>query len=136
MVEMRDPKVMSDDVHTGQAGVPLEKILWSEAVTFTTADIKIIDENGDPVPFTVSGSNTRIMEIQFADLLYNRYNIQILDSVVSTATGRPIDGDNGGFAGGDVLIIMEHRKRADLNNDNQINFLDLVKFAEEWLWQI
>jgi len=134
VILMREPKVEPDDVHTGPSGIVLVRILWSEAVVFTSADITIVDESGSAVPFTVAGSNAEIMSIRFTrKLLHNRYTITIADSVVGASAGNPIDGDNNGASGGDAVIVMEHRDRVDTDNNNLINGLDFASLADKWL---
>ena len=76
------------------------------------------------------------MIITFAETLLNdRYTITIRDTVTSVATGNPIDGDKDGAAGGDAVIVMEHRERHDSDNDNDIDLTDLSSLAQKWLWQ-
>jgi len=122
---MRDPHVGDDDVHTGPSGLNQVRILWSEPVEFNFYDIVIVDERNTPVQFSVAGSGSAIMTIRFTRrLIHNRYAITITDSVHSSATGYPIDGDNDGSAGGHAVIIMEHRMRS------------LALFADTWLTQL
>jgi hypothetical protein len=45
----------------------------------------------------------------------------------------PIDGDDDGRAGGDAVILLEHRRRADFTGDNRIDLADLARFAQAWL---
>jgi hypothetical protein len=135
VIEMLEPKTMGDDVHTGPSGVDRLRILWSEPISFSANDVTIVDEKGGEVEFSVEGDGTTIMAIIWkARLLYDRYTITIADAVIGSG-GAAIDGDKDGVAGGDAIIIMEHRRRADLDNNNRINLADLARFAEEWLWQ-
>ena len=64
----------------------------------------------------------------------NVYTITVSDTVLSAETGNSIDGDKDGLAGGDAIIGIEHRKRSDFNNDNDVDFNDLANFAMNWLW--
>jgi hypothetical protein len=134
-IVMREPWVESDDVHTGDLGVDDLRILWSEPVLFDNADVNVVNEDGNDVPFSVSGSNSEFMIIVFGEtLLHDRYTITVHDSVQSAETGAGIDGDNDGLAGGDAVLVMEHRQRHDSDNDNDLDFLDFRNFAEKWLW--
>jgi hypothetical protein len=75
------------------------------------------------------------MIIAFGDILLNdKYTITIKDTVTSVATNNSIDGDKDGYAGGDAVIILEHRERMDSDNDNNIDLYDLAELAEKWLW--
>lgn len=131
---MMEPRVVADDLHTGPAGVPSLAILWSEPVIFDANDITITDEYHSPVDFTVSGSNSPIMTIQFHEnLLGNKYTVTVADSAYSAATGRPVDGDDDGRAGGGAVIVMEHRMRSDFDSNNLVNLADLALWAENWL---
>ena len=67
-------------------------------------------------------------------LLDDKYTITIEDTVISVESGNAIEGDEDGFAGGDAVILMEHRERHDSDNDNDIDFSGLADFAEKWLW--
>jgi len=135
-IVMREPWVEDDDVHTGASGVDWLRLLWSERVIFENADVNCVGEDGNSVPFSVSGSNSAFMIIAFGEtLLHDKYTITISDSVQSAETGAAIDGDNDGTAGGDSIIVIEHRKRSDFNNDNDVDFNDLANFAMNWLWQ-
>ena len=138
---MREPWVMDDDVHTG-SGIEELCLLWSEPVLFSDEDITITNEDGNSVPFISSEwySSPMVMAISFkydelSEALKNdKYTITIADSVVSSTTGYAIDGDNNGTAGGDAVLIMEHRERHDSDNDNDIDLYDLANFANKWLW--
>lgn len=133
-IVMMEPKTIADDVHTGPTGVDRLRILWSEPVVFLMDDISVVDENGSLVSITVEGTGTPLMTLHWRDpLMHNRYTVTIRDSVVSAAA-IPIDGDQDGSSGGHAVIIMEHRQRADLDNNNRIDLQDLVRLAEIWLW--
>ena len=109
---------------------------------FSDEDITITNEDGNSVPFISSEwySSPMVMAISFkydelSEALKNdKYTITIADSVVSSTTGYAIDGDNNGTAGGDAVLIMEHRERHDSDNDNDIDLYDLANFANKWLW--
>ena len=134
-IVMREPWVKDDDVHTGITGVEDLRILWNEPVLFESSDISVVSEDGNDVPFSVSGSNSEFMIIIFGDiLLHDKYTITIHDSVQSVETSAAIDGDNNGLAGGNAVLVMEHRQRHDSANDNDIDFLDFREFADKWLW--
>jgi len=133
---MREPWVENGDVHTGESGIDSLRLLWSERVIFDNSDVSVTDANDISVPFSVSGSNSKFMIIVFGKTLLNdKYTITIHDSVVSVATGASIDGDNDGLAGGDAVIVMEHRERHDSDNDNDIDMFDFADLADKWLWQ-
>ena len=134
IVQMLDPQVADDDVHTGPSGLNSLRILWSEPIIFNSNDITIVNEDNAHVGFAASGSNTRIMTITFGQtLLHDIYTITVADSAYSASTGRKIDGNNNGTAGGDFIFDMEHRARSDFDNNNRITFPDLAFFAEVWL---
>ena len=134
-VIMQEPKVESDGVHTNSSGVSNLRLLWNERILFDNTDVSITNANDVAVPLGVSGSNSQFMIIVFGEtLLNNKYTITIHDSVISSLTGTPIDGDNDGTAGGDAVIVMEHRERHDSDNDNDIDLVDLSALAIKWLW--
>jgi hypothetical protein len=133
---IREPWVEGDDVHTGEKGVDDLRLLWNEAILFSNTDMTIEDEAGQAVPFSVTGSNSQFMIIVFGETLLNdKYTITIADTVKSVETGAAIDGDNNGLAGGDAVLVMEHRKRSDIDDNNRVNMLDFKRFAEDWLWE-
>ena len=130
---MREPWVEADDVHTGPAGVDSLRLLWNEAILFDNEDVTITNEDAEPVPFSVSGSNSQFMIIAFGEVLLNdKYTITISDSVESAATDAAIDGDNDGFAGGDAVLEMEHRRRADIDNNGNVGAFDLALLLGDW----
>ncbi len=125
---MREPWVEADDVHTGPSGVDSLRLLWSERVLFENADFTVTNEDEEPVTFSVSGSNSQFMIIAFGEvLLHDRYAITISDTVVSAETGAAIDGDNDGLAGGEAILVIEHRNRLDHDHDNDVDLSDLAK---------
>ncbi len=128
-ISMREPWVCADDVHTCPSGVDSLRLLWSDEITFDANDVTISDETGD-VPFTVSGSESALMTITFFDtpLLNNKYMVTIYDSVISADGGVPIDGDVDGFAGGDAVLVMEHRDPFDHDRDGDVDLLDFRGF--------
>lgn len=133
-VVMMEPKTIADDVHTGPTGVDRLRILWSEPVVFVTEDITILDEKENPIAITAHGSGSVIMTIVWPHpMIHDRYTVTIRDSVTSAA-GIPIDGNQDGSSGGPAVIVMEHRQRADLDNNNRIDLADLARLAEIWLW--
>ena len=128
--------VITDDVHTGDSGISRLRILWSEPLFFNASEIMIVDDDNNTVPFTVTGNNTQIMTINFTQkLIHDSYTIVIFDTAMGLSSSQPIDGDKNGAAGGDLVITMIHRKRADLDNNNRIGIEDLAIFAQQWLWQ-
>ena len=134
---MQEPKVPYDDVFTGQSGISFIRFLWNQEIQFADADVEILNEDGEPVLFSVSGSGSPFMIVILEEpLLNNVYTITIKDSVVSAQTGNPIDGDEDGYAGGNAMMIMEHRERHDSDNDNDIDLNDFAELAEKWLWSI
>ena len=135
-IVMQEPKVASDGVFTDHSGASSLRLLWNEPVTFTNDDVEILNELGQSISLSVSGSNSQFMIIAFGETLLNdKYTITISDSVVSAETGNPIDGDEDGLSGGDAIIVMEHRQRHDSDNDNDIDLVDLSELAKKWLWQ-
>jgi hypothetical protein len=135
IIVMREPWVESDDVHTGQSGVKNLSLLWNEPILFSGLDLTVTNEDGNSVNFVADGNNTEFMIVSFGETLQNdEYTITIADTVVSTDSGNAIDGDKDGFAGGDAILVMEHRERHDSDNDNNIDFYDLANFANKWLW--
>lgn len=134
VVIMMEPRTTHDGVHTGASGLDYLRILWSEPIIFAASDVNITDENGQAVEFTVSGNSSTLMTIRFTKkLLYDMYTVTVSDSACSLISGYPIDGDDSGVAGGDAVIIMEHRMRSDFDNNNRVNLADLAIFAESWL---
>jgi hypothetical protein len=132
-IVMREPKVVADDVHTGASGVRYERILFNEPIIFSEDDITITDSQDQPVLFDVQGSNTQFMIISFVDVLLNNiYTITIADTVVSADDQTPIDGDNNGEAGGNAVIVMEHRCRADIDDSSAIGTADLLELLGNW----
>ena len=132
---MQEPKVSDNAVFTDPNGINSVRLLWDENISFTNNDMEIINEKGDPVSCFASGTGSQFMTLSFETLFCDKYTITIYDSVISAETGYSIDGDEDGFAGGDAVIVMEHRQRQDLNNDNNINLFDLSGLAEKWLWE-
>lgn len=134
-VAMMEPKTMDDDVHTGPTGVDRLRVLFNEPVVFVPEDIAVVNEKGDSIPVTADGSGTAILILVWPQpLMHNRYTVTIRDTVVSAAGNIPIDGDQDGFSGGAAVIVMEHRRRGDMDNNNRIDLADLVRIAEIWLW--
>ncbi|UCG47892.1 MAG: hypothetical protein JSU94_20735 [Phycisphaerales bacterium] len=134
---MVEPRAADDDVHTGASGLKLLRILWSEAVVFEADDVTVIDQDNALVGFAAAGSGSEIMRITFKQrLLHDRYTIVIGDSAYGLASGLPIDGDENGAARGEAIVIIEHRKRGDLDNNNLVNFADLALWAESWLAEL
>ena len=126
---MREPWVAGDDVHTGSSGVGSVRLLWSERVLFDNSDLSVTNGDAEPVPFSVSGSNSCFMIIAFGEVLLNdEYAITISDSVISAETGAAIDGDNDGLAGGDAVLIMEHRNTCDSDQDGDADLKDYAAF--------
>lgn len=67
------------------------------------------------------------MVVTFGALLVDdAYTITVADTVVSASAGVPIDGDGDGEAGGDAVFTMEHRCRADVNDNGSIDFPDIL----------
>jgi hypothetical protein len=134
-IVMQEPKVEPDGVHTNPSGIDSVKLLWSDQILFDNGDINIVNEDGNNVTFSVLGSNSQFMIIAFGKtLLDDNYTITIHDTVKSAVTGAAIDGDKNGLAGGNAILVMEHRERQDSDNDNDIDMIDLAQLAEKWLW--
>ncbi|MBW8035630.1 MAG: hypothetical protein FVQ79_08370 [Planctomycetes bacterium] len=136
-IVMQEPKTVNDGVFTGDDGVLSLQLLWSEPITFEAGDVTVESyELGQEVNLpSLSGSGTEFMTITFDQpLLYDEFTVTIADTVVSEETGSAIDGDGDGLAGGDAVIVLEHRLREDLDNSNYIDMLDLARLAEKWLW--
>ncbi|OXU15429.1 hypothetical protein [Sedimentisphaera salicampi] len=132
---MRNPKAAVNDVHTNENGVGSVRLLFNEPILFGANEASVTNEDGQGVSSQTTGSGSRFMVITFSDvLLGDKYTITVPDSTTSKQTGNAIDGDNDGSAGGDLVFTMEHRKRQDFNNDNEVEMKDLAEFAEEWLW--
>ncbi len=132
---MQEPKVPLEKPFTNEEGLVSLRIFWNEAVQFDNNDVEILNEDSQSVDFSASGSGSQFMIIAFGEMLLNdKYTITIHDTVASALTGDPIDGDEDGLAGGDAVIVMEHRKRSDFDNDNDVDFTDLANFALNWLW--
>lgn len=132
---MRTPCAALGEVHTNEEGVGTVRLLFDEPISFTNSDISVINENSQTITAYATGSGSPFMIITFNTVLFaDRYTITIQDTVVSTETGFSIDGDNNGQAGGDYVFTMEHRRRQDLDNDNDVDLYDLAELAERWLW--
>lgn len=135
-IVMQEPKVEAEGVHTNVDGINHLRLFFSERVLFDSSDITLTNADAISVPFSVSGSNSQFMILAFGEKLLNdRYTITIHDSVTSAVTSAAIDGDKDGLAGGDAVIVIEHRQRHDSDNDNDIDLTDLLALAEKWLWQ-
>ena len=135
VIELKQPWPGDDGIFTNPEGINSIKLLWKTPVLFEPNFISITDENGNLIDFSVSQNNSGVMNIIFNKTLLNdKYTIEISDSVTDSNSGLQIDGDMDGVIGGNALITLEHRKRIDINNDNQINFADFAEFAENWLW--
>jgi hypothetical protein len=130
---MREPWVEHDDVHTGPAGVDSLRLLWSDEVVFDSGDVSVTDEAGQPVPHSVTGSNSQFMVIAFgAPILNDTYTITVHETVVSAETGAAIDGDDDGVAGGDAILTMKHRLRHNSDNDSDVDMHDFQRFQQEF----
>ncbi len=133
---MREPKNPTDGVYTNENGIDSATLFFNDIIEFNNSDIEITNETGETIPLSVTGSGSSFLIIAFGETLLNdKYTIIVKDSVVSSATGNSIDGDNDGQAGGNYTFTMEHRHRHDSNNDNNIDLADLAQFAADWLWQ-
>lgn len=132
---MRTPSVPAGDVHTNPDGIGSVRLLFDQPINFDSEDISVRNENDQIVVAFATGSGSPFMIITFSQILWaDEYTITVHDTVVSSGTGSPIDGDHDGNAGGDLVFTMEHRKRMDSDNDNRIDLEDLAKLAQEWLW--
>ena len=132
---MRTPQAVPGGVHTDESGIGSVRLLFDQPIIFNSNAITVADEYSQKVTAHATGSGSPFMIITFTKVLFaDRYTITISDTVVSADTGNSIDGDNNGNAGGDYLFVMEHRKRVDSDNDNDVDLADLALLAQEWLW--
>ncbi|AQQ10337.1 hypothetical protein L21SP3_02169 [Sedimentisphaera cyanobacteriorum] len=132
---MRNPKAAVNGVHTNESGVGSVRLLFNEPIIFGADEASVENEDEVSISSQTTGSGSRFMIITFSEaLLGDEYTITVPDTVTSKQTGNPMDGDNDGSAGGDLVFTIEHRKRQDFNNDNEVGIKDLAKFADEWLW--
>lgn len=132
---MRTPTLSPGEVHTNPDGIGSVRLLFDQPIDFDSDDISVRNETDHVVAAFATGSGSPFMIITFGQiLLTDQYTITVRDTVVSSETGFPMDGDHDGNAGGNLIFTMEHRRRMDDNNDNHINLQDFVKLAEEWLW--
>jgi len=107
---MREPKVEPDDFHSGRSGIDSVRLYFSDPIVFTSADVSVTDNTGQPVSFNVVGSGTNFLLVNFGEVLHtNRYTITVHDTAVSATNGVPIDGDNDGINGGDLEFSMKHK---------------------------
>ena len=132
---MREPKADVGGVHTDADGIDSVTLLFNDLIEFSNSDVEIVNESGESVSLSVTGSGSSFLIIAFGEtLLNNKYSITVKDTVVSATTGNAIDGDSDGQAGGDYTFTMEHRRRHDSDNDNDIDMVDLAELAASWLW--
>lgn len=123
----------ADSTYLGGGPVQVIRLIFSEPVSFTGTDIAIINGDGQPVGFDVSGSGSQFMLIGLADPLFgDTYTLTIADTVTAIATGTSLDGDNDGFAGGDAVLEFTHRCPGDFNGDETVNTLDVLAFLNAW----
>ena len=126
---MREPWVRADDVHTGPSGVDALRLLWSECILFDHDDVSVANEDDEPISFSLSGSNSQFMIISFGETLLNdKYTITIHDSVAGCESNASIDGDNDGCAGGNAVLIIEHRNQFDADRDGNVDLYDFGVF--------
>jgi hypothetical protein len=130
------------------AGVPAARLYWSEPVTVSPADVVVVthDAIGQPVPFTVGGSGTRVTTITFTGgpggpdtgapfpLTLGAYDLIVRDSAPASANNAPIDGDGDGVAGGDAFVVVTHVCRADLADPpGVLDLSDINAFVESFV---
>lgn len=107
-------------------------LVWSEPIQFDASDIGIDNSTGGTVTFTATGSDTNIMRLDFDTTLeFDAYTITVADTATGT-TGTPIDGDNDGNPGGDLILSLTHLCPGDHNEDGSINTLDVLAFLNDW----
>ncbi len=129
----QQPCVEADDVNTGASGVDDARFIFNESVVFSANDITVTDSDGVEVDFSAIGSNSPFMLIAFAaPILDDVYTITVADSAFSATTGAPIDGDDDGAAGGDLVVTIEHRRRADIDNSGDVGAADLAALLAAW----
>ncbi len=110
-------------VSTNSEGVESLKILWQKKWIEKIGDYRnstyfdIFDESGNIIRTDVMIDNN-LMTVRFHEKLLNDKFELKMDSNFEFLEG----------------IVLEHRKRTDLNNDNQVGMLDFAGFASDWLW--
>ncbi|UYV12680.1 MAG: hypothetical protein NCW75_15490 [Phycisphaera sp.] len=123
-----DPSTPAGSPICGPAITSL-RVIFSEPVRFVDSDVAITDGDGNPVGFDASGSGSQFLLIGLGTPLDgDTYTVTIRDSVVAVATGRSIDGDRDGSAGGDALIRYSHACRADFDGDGALTIFDFLAF--------
>lgn len=128
----KEPSLPENVPFSNPSGIAFLRVVWSENVLFSAADITVTRSGGAAVPFTASGSGSQVMMITFDQPLFNDvYAVTILDSVVAL-NGSPIDGDNDGNAGGNAQLSLAHQAAqpaciGDLNNDRAVDLADLAE---------
>jgi len=145
-IVMREPRMPPGGApFTNPQGVSSTRILWSAPVAFSASDITVVRlSNGQPAPFSVSGSGSPFMIIAFGQvLLDDSYTITINDTVVSAVGAVPIDGDSNGVAGGDAVIVLAHAQcaagtgcDADWDGNGVVNSTDVSSYINDWFEDI
>jgi len=133
LVLCRDPSVPPGSSITG-AAVSALRLLFSEPVTFSDADVAITNGAAQAVAFDASGSGSQFMIIALGQPLDgDTYTVTVTDSVRSVATGRLLDGDGDGHEGGDHSFTLSHVSRnADLDADGDVDLADFTLFQQEF----
>ncbi len=112
-----DPSASGGTVLGGSA-VDALRVIFTEPVTFDDTDVTITDGDGQPVGFDASSSGSQFMIIGLAEPLSgDTYTVTVADTVVSAATGQPLDGDSDGVAGGDATLTFTHACTGDIADD-------------------
>jgi hypothetical protein len=111
IVLCHDPSTPIKSPMTGDAVTTL-RIIFSEHVQFTDTDVTIVDKNGHAVAFDASGSGSQFMLVGLATPLFDgTYSITVSDNLKSVATGRSLDGNDDGVAGGSYAFSLTHVAR-------------------------
>jgi hypothetical protein len=128
-----DPSVPSGTPLTGLPVASLRLIL-NEPIEFQNSDISILNSVGQAVPFDASGSGSQFIIVGLGQpLVGDTYTVTVLDSVVSTTSGLPLDGNNDGIAGGDYVFAVTHVNRdADLDADGDVDMVDFQDFQQQF----
>jgi len=129
IVLCHDPSTPPASPLTG-AAVDAVRVIFNEPVTFDDADVSITNAGAQAVPFDASGSGSPFMIIGLGEpLASDTYTVTIADSVISLATGQPLDGDGNGVAGGDHVFELRHRDCcADCDDDGDTDLADFAVF--------
>ncbi|MCB9854069.1 MAG: hypothetical protein H6818_00160 [Phycisphaerales bacterium] len=131
-----EPCSVNNEPVISTSAISSMRLIWSEALSFSASNLTVVDSNGQPIPVSLSGSGSIFMLITFAvPLESGAYTVIVHDSALSAAGGIPIDGNDDGIAGGDLVLTLAHRYPADLNLDTMVDGLDVQEFVNRLLSQ-